>query len=179
VHQELSLCANLTVAENFFLEAAEAATALPGWRNTYRLRARAALDTVFPGNSIEVDREVSSLAIGERQMVEIARAAATPNVKLIILDEPTSSLGAERSQQLRAYVHVQAAKGVSFIFISHKLFEIIDVAMRVAVLRNGRLVWHGDSKDVGVPDLVRLMGGEAAAVPGSLRAKMDFATAGH
>jgi ribose transport system ATP-binding protein len=177
VHQELSLCPNLTVAENFFLEGAEAATVLPAWRNIYRLRARAALDKVFPGNAIEVDREVSALPIGERQMVEIARAAATPNVKLIILDEPTSSLGPERSQQLRAYVHAQAAKGTSFIFISHKLFEIIDVAMRVAVLRNGRLVWHGDATDVGVPDLVKLMGGEAAALPESLRAKADFATA--
>ncbi len=176
-HQELSLCANLTVAENFFLEAAEAARALPGWRDIYRGRARAALDAVFPGNSIAVDREVSALPIGERQMVEIARVAATPDVKLIILDEPTSSLGAERSQQLRAYVHAQAAKGVSFIFISHKLFEIIDVAMRVAVLRNGRLVWHGVSKNVGVPDLVRLMGGEAAATPGSSHAKADLATA--
>jgi ribose transport system ATP-binding protein len=177
VHQELSLCANLTVAENFFLEGAEAATALPGWRNAYRLRARAALDAVFPGNSVEVDHEVSSLPIGERQMVEIARAATTPNVKLIILDEPTSSLGLERSQQLRAYVHAEAAKGVSFIFISHKLFEIIEVAMRIAVLRNGRLVWHGDATDVGVPDLVRLMGGEAAALSESLRVKTDFATA--
>jgi ribose transport system ATP-binding protein len=177
VHQELSLCANLTVAENFFLEAPEAATLLPGWRNAYELRARAALDAVFPGNAIEVDREVSSLPIGERQMVEIARAAATPDVKLIILDEPTSSLGPERSQQLRAYIHASAARGVSFIFISHKLFEIVDVATRVAVLRNGKLVWHGDTKDVGVPDLVRLMGGEAAALPESLRAKVDIASA--
>jgi len=91
------------------------------------------------------------LPIGERQMVEIARAAATPNVKLIILDEPTSALGPERSQQLRAYIHRLAANGVSFIFISHKLFEIIDVARRVAVLRNGKLVWHGDTADVGCP----------------------------
>jgi ribose transport system ATP-binding protein len=177
VHQELSLCANLTVAENFFLEAPETATLLPGWRNAYELRARAALDAVFPGNAIDVDREVSALPIGERQMVEIARAAATPDVKLIILDEPTSSLGPERSQQLRAYIHASAAKGVSFIFISHKLFEIIDVATRVAVLRNGKLVWHGDTKDVSVAALVRLMGGEAAALAESLRAKVDFASA--
>ncbi len=177
VHQELSLCNNLTVAENFFLEAPEAATLLPGWRTAYKARARAALDAVFPGNSIEVDREVSSLPIGERQMVEIARAAATPNVKLIILDEPTSSLGPERSQQLRAYIHGQATIGVSFIFISHKLFEIVDVATRVAVLRNGKLVWHGDTKDVGVADLVRIMGGEVAALPESLRAKVNFASA--
>jgi ribose transport system ATP-binding protein len=176
VHQELSLCNNLTVAENFFLEAPKAATLLPGWRNVYRARARSALDVVFPGNSIEVDREVGALPIGERQMVEIARAAATPNVRLIILDEPTSSLGPERSQQLRAYVHGQAAKGLSFIFISHKLFEIVDVATRVAVLRNGKLVWIGDTKEIGVADLVRMMGGEAAELPESLRAKVDFAS---
>jgi ribose transport system ATP-binding protein len=173
VHQELSLCANLTVAENFFLEAPDEATLLPGWRAVYRARARAALDAVFPGNAIEVDHEVSSLSIGRRQMVEIARAAATPNVKLIILDEPTSSLGPERSLQLRSYIHGQAAKGVSFIFISHKLFEIIDVATRVSILRNGKLVWHGATSEVGVADLVRMMSGEADALPESLRAKVD------
>jgi ribose transport system ATP-binding protein len=174
VHQELSLCGNLTVAENFFLEAPEAATLRPGWRTTFKARARAALDEAFPGNSIEVDREVGSLPIGERQMVEIARAAATPDVKLIILDEPTSSLGPERSQQLRTYIHGQAARGVSFIFISHKLFEIIALATRVAVLRNGKLVWHGETADIGVPDLVRMMGGQAASLPASLRAKADL-----
>ncbi len=176
VHQELSLCGNLTVAENFFLEAPEAARLLPGWREAYKTRARAALDAVFPGNAIEVDREVGSLPIGERQMVEIARAAATPNVKLVILDEPTSSLGPERSQQLRTYIHRQAAKGVSFIFISHKLFEIVDVAKQVAVLRNGALVWHGETREIGVADLVRMMGGEAAALPESLRVRPDFAS---
>ena len=169
VHQELSLCGNLTVAENFFLEAPEAARARPGWRALYRTRAREALDAVFPGNGVAVDDEVDSMPIGARQMVEIARAATAPNAKLIILDEPTSSLGPERSQQLRAYIHAQAARGVSFIFISHKLFEVIDVATRVAVLRNGRLVWNGDSSEVEVGDLVRMMGGEAAELPEALR----------
>ena len=77
----------------------------------------------------------------------------------------------ERSQQLRSYIHAQAAKGVAFIFISHKLFEIVDVANAVAVLRNGKLVWHGDADEVRVPDLVRMMGGEAAALPETLRAE--------
>ena len=176
VHQELSLCGNLTVAENFFLESTEAASLAPGWRSAYRRRARAALDAVFPGNSIEVDRPLSALSIGQRQMVEIARAAATPNVKLIILDEPTSSLGPERSQQLRGYIQSRADKGVSFIFISHKLFEIMDVAERIAVMRNGRLVWHGGAKQTAVADLVRMMGGEAAALPASLRAAPDLAS---
>ncbi|MDQ0390536.1 ATP-binding cassette domain-containing protein [Labrys monachus] len=162
VHQELSLCSNLTVAENFFLEAPEAARYRPGWREVYRRRARAALDAVFPDNGINVHRRVEALPIGERQMVEIARAVATPGVRLVILDEPTSSLGLERSRQLRAYVHEKAAAGLSFIFISHKLFEIIDVASVVAVLRNGRMVWHGEASGVAVHDLVTLMGGVAA-----------------
>ncbi|MDQ0469265.1 ATP-binding cassette domain-containing protein [Labrys wisconsinensis] len=166
VHQELSLCANLSVAENFFLEAPEAARPRPGWRAAYRGRARAALDAVFPGNGIDVDREVGQLPIGERQMVEIARAVATPGVRLVILDEPTSSLGLERSRQLRGFIHARAAEGLAFIFISHKLFEIIDVANRVAVLRNGRLIWEGETGRTTVPDLVRLMGGEAAAHDG-------------
>jgi ribose transport system ATP-binding protein len=176
VHQELSLCANLTVAENFFLEAPEAVRLRPGWRNIYKVRARAALDAVFPDNHIAVDREVRFLAIGERQMVEIARAAATPDVKLIILDEPTSSLGLERSRQLRTYIHDNAAKGLSFIFISHKLFEIVDVAARIAVLRNGRLVWDGLARQTDVPDLVHMMGGEAAAVLEAPRSRADRAT---
>ena len=174
MHQELSLCGNLTVAENFFLEFPEAATLSPGWRSVYKARARAALDAVFPDNAIEVDRALSELPIGERQMVEIARAAATPGVKLIILDEPTSSLGPQRSQQLRSYIHARAAKGVAFIFISHKLFEIVDVANRIAVLRNGKLVWRGATDEVRVPDLVRMMGGEATAVAGDAARRFRF-----
>ncbi len=177
VHQELSLCESLTVAENFFLEAPQSAGFLPNWRSLYRSRARAALDAVFPGNGIAVDSQVGSLPIGERQMTEIARAAATPGVKLIILDEPTSSLGLERSRQLRAYIHEQAARGLAFIFISHKLFEVIDVAHRVAVLRNGRKVWDGATEETRVADLIRLMGGEAASLPATLRPEVDLPTA--
>ena len=119
VHQELSLCSNLSVAENFYLEAPEDAKSRPGWRGVYRERARAALDAVFPGHGIDVDAEAGQLPIGERQMVEIARTVAAPGVKLVILDEPTSSLGLERSRQLRAYIHARAVEGLAFIFISH------------------------------------------------------------
>ncbi len=161
VHQELSLCGNLSVAENFFLEAPESARLLPGWRNLYRERARVALEATFPGHGIDVDQEVGRLPIGERQMVEIARAAAAPGVKLLVLDEPTSSLGLERSQQLRAYVRSRAASGCAFIFISHKLHEVIDVASRIVVLHNGRLAWEGEAAGSSVGALVRAMGGKA------------------
>ena len=163
VHQELSLCANLSV-ENFFLEAPQAAHARPGWRKAYRARAEEALDAVFPGHGIDVDAEAGRLPIGERQMVEIARAVATPGVRLVILDEPTSSLGLERSRQLRAYIHAKAATGLAFIFISHKLHEIVDVATRVVLMRNGRLEWEGLAAEASVAVLVKLMGGDTAVL---------------
>jgi ribose transport system ATP-binding protein len=164
VHQELSLCATLTVAENFFVEDPQHANAKPGWRNVYRSTARAALDAVFPGNTIDVNARIDRLSIGERQMVEIARATATPGVRLVVLDEPTSSLDLERSQQLRQYVRQRARSGLAFIFISHKLHEIMDVASRVLVLRNGRVAWHGEAQGASVGRLVELMGGDASVI---------------
>jgi len=167
VHQELSLCGNLTVAENFFLERPDAAHARPGWRGTYRELARQWLDRVFPQHGIDVDAEVGHLPIGQRQMVEIARAASDPALKLLVLDEPTSSLDQERSRQLRAFVKAGAAEGIAFIFISHKLKEVLEVASRVVALRNGRLAWSGAVEETSVERLVETMGGEAEA---SLRA---------
>ncbi|MBZ9734530.1 MULTISPECIES: ATP-binding cassette domain-containing protein [unclassified Mesorhizobium] len=161
VHQELSLCANLSVAENFFLETPGDSASRPGWRALYRTRARAALDAVFPGNGIDADTEVGHLTIAERQMVEIARAAATPSVTLIVLDEPTSSLDLDRSKQLRAFVRGRAKAGLAFIFISHKLQEIIDIATEVVVLRNGRMAWQGHASNASIGKLVQLMGGDA------------------
>lgn len=170
VHQELSLCDNLSVAENFFLEAPEAARALPGWRRIFRARARAALDEVFPDHGISVDARVAHLQIGQRQMVEIARAVATPQVRLVILDEPTSSLGLERSRQLRAFIKARTKEGLAFIFISHKLQEVVDIAHRVLVLRNGRSVWSGPAVEASVEALVQAMGGPTEGVMASRRA---------
>jgi ribose transport system permease protein/ribose transport system ATP-binding protein len=171
VHQELSLCDNLTVAENFFLEAPEAARPLPGWRTVYRQRAHAALDEVFPGHGVDVNAAVRTLPIGQRQMVEIARAAAVPGVRLLVLDEPTSSLALERSRQLRAFIAARAAAGLAFIFISHKLQEVVDIATDVIVLRNGRVSWSGDGRATTVAQLVAAMGSPTATSLRGARAR--------
>lgn len=160
VHQELSLCTNLSVAENFFMEAPDGSLPVPGWRSRYRARASAALEAVFPDTGIRVDDKVDRLSLSERQMVEIARAAATPGVRLIVLDEPTSSLDQTRSAQLRAFVRSKAAEGLAFIFISHKLEDIIDIATEVVVLRNGKLVWQEAAAEATIERLVALMGGD-------------------
>ncbi|MDR3374773.1 MAG: ATP-binding cassette domain-containing protein [Ancalomicrobiaceae bacterium] len=159
VHQELSLCSNLSVAENFYLESPEGTGLAPNWREAHRLRARAALDTVFPGAGIDVDAKVGHLTIGERQMVEIARAAANNDLRVIVLDEPTSSLDQERSLQLRNFIRAKSATGTAFIFISHKLQEVIEIATHVVVMRNGGAVWHGEAHNASIGQLVQLMGG--------------------
>jgi ribose transport system ATP-binding protein len=172
VHQELSLCANLSVAENFYLETPEGTRPLPGWRARYRVQAANALASVFENPAIDPDVEIGHLSIGERQMVEIARAAETSGVRLVVLDEPSSSLDQERSRQLRAYIRRQSAAGIAIIFISHKLQEVIDIATRIVVLRNGALAWTGDATEASIDKLVQMMGGnvEAARASGERRA---------
>ncbi|WP_108663308.1 ATP-binding cassette domain-containing protein [Acuticoccus kandeliae] len=169
VWQELSLCANLTVAENMFVERPDVPVPPVGWRRPFRRLARESLEAVFPDARIGVDRVVGDLPIGQRQMVEIVRAATAPGLSLLILDEPTSSLDAVRSRQLRDYVRARAAEGLAVIFISHKLGEVLDIASRVFVMRNGREVLDAPAAEVSASRLVEAMGGKEA-VPASTRA---------
>ncbi|WP_075214406.1 ATP-binding cassette domain-containing protein [Mongoliimonas terrestris] len=163
VWQELSLCQNLSVAENFFIEQPGLTRTRPGWRTIYRRLAAEGLAAVFPDAGIDPGRQVAGLSLGQRQMVEIVRAASDPALKLLILDEPTSSLDAERSRQLQAYVRRRAADGLAVVFISHKLGEIVDVADRILVMRNGRLVRDDRAADASVARLVEAMGDPGAA----------------
>jgi len=163
VHQELSLCTNLSVTENFFLEDARLSGGGPLWHSHYGSRARRSIDRVFPGARIDVHARVGDLPIGQRQMVEIARAASDPSLRLLILDEPTSSLDSERSTQLRRYMQLRSEEGVSFVFISHKLAEVVDISSRVVVMRNGAVVWEGVAGDASVAHLVEWMGGDAGS----------------
>jgi ribose transport system ATP-binding protein len=158
VHQELSLCPNLRVFENFAVELPDVIRG-GRWRARGCEFARAGLDQVFPGNSIDPRAKVGSLSLSQQQMVEIARATSHPATKLLILDEPTSSLGARQSEQLRAYMRQRRGERISFIFISHRLRETLEVADRITVMRNGRVAWTGATSGIGHADLIELLGG--------------------
>ena len=173
VWQELSLCGNLTVAENFYVEQPEHAGVSPFWRAGYRRLARRSIEEVFPDAGISTGSLVGELPIAQRQMVEIARVVADPKLRLLILDEPTSSLGTERAAQLRSYVRRRAAEGLSTIFISHKLGEVLDVSDRIVVMRNGRVVWERPADTATVSDLIEAMGG-----PGAFEAEQHIHNAG-
>jgi ribose transport system ATP-binding protein len=140
IFQELSLCANLSVAENMCVLHPELRGR--GWRNKATALIVDQLDAIFPGHGLSGRELVDDLSLTQRQMVEIARAFTVVDaaVKLVILDEPTSSLDAYTADQLLAFIRLATRRGIGCILISHMLGEIERVADRVLVMRDGASV---------------------------------------
>ena len=164
VHQELSLCRNLRVYENFYVEQSQRFTGWKGWRKESARVARQALDTVFPGNGIDEQAPLDRLSIAQQQMVEISRAVCDEHLKLLILDEPTASLPAEQTQQLQDYLLKNRPRGVSVIYISHRLKEITTLADSVFIMKNGQHCWSGATVDTCERDMIARMGEVEAGV---------------
>lgn len=158
VFQELSLCPNLTVAENARIIHPN----LRGWG--WRKRAGGMildkLDAIFPGHGIRADDVIGDLSIGRRQRVEIARAFTVSDqpVHLVILDEPTSSLDSVAAEQLLSFVRTAVAAGQSCILISHLLGEVLKYADRIVVMRDGRAVASRLAGEMTRDSLVATMG---------------------
>jgi ribose transport system ATP-binding protein len=163
VFQELSLCPNLTVAENARLMHRRLAG--PGWRGRAARVIAASLERIFPGHRILPGMQVGALSIAERQMVEIAMAFADGGEppRLVILDEPTSSLDAALSAQLLIHVERFVAGGGSVILISHILGEILSAATRIVVMKDGRIVAARPRGGFDQAALVTAMGSAAEA----------------
>lgn len=158
VFQELSLCANLSATENTRI----VHRSLCGfaWRRKARALVTQALDDIFPGHGIDVDAKIGDLSIGERQMVEIARAFTETqgHVRCVILDEPTSALGHKPAEQLLTYIRMASARGVACILITHRLNEILDVCNRVVVMMDGAIVADRPASGLTRSNLVGMMG---------------------
>ena len=174
VFQELSLCPNLSVAENARIM--HPALSGFGWRKRAASLIVDHLDAIFPGHGIDPSTIVGDLSIARRQMVEIARAFTvtdTPS-RVVILDEPTSSLDAMLASQLLAHVRAFCAGGGAVVLISHLLGEILSTANRIVVMRDGGIVADRPASDFTRTSLVEAMGNvvrdEAIADHASLRA---------
>jgi ribose transport system ATP-binding protein len=158
VFQELSLCPNLTITENTRIT--HRALKGFGWRKRGEALIRSKLDEIFPGHGIDPGRTISGLTIAQRQMVEIATAFSETDakVKLVILDEPTSSLDASLASQLLAYVRRFVAGGGAVVLISHILGEILSTADRVVVMKDGQVVAERPAAEFSIDSLVAAMG---------------------
>ncbi|GAA0434102.1 sugar ABC transporter ATP-binding protein [Leifsonia naganoensis] len=160
VYQELALCADLTVAENGYLSDPRRAAPF-GWRARAERRIGEVLDAVFPGHGIVVVRRIGDLTLAQRQMVEIARALCTERLGLLILDEPTESLGVDAADQLYAHLHRLTADGTSVLLVSHRMAEVTAHSDRVAVMRDGAVAGVFAGADEAT--LLHAMGGEVHA----------------
>jgi simple sugar transport system ATP-binding protein len=161
VHQHFTLADNLSVLENVMMGSE------PLWQPFTRQRAaRAKLQEVAQRFGLEVDAQakVGSLSVGERQRVEILKALYR-GARILILDEPTAVLTPQESEDLFTVLAQMVAQGLSIIFISHKLAEVLRVSSRVAVLRNGRLVNEANACDTTQSQLAQWMVGHAIEAP--------------
>ena len=157
VHQELVFCPNLSVAENLCLhEIPRRGLFLD--RRLLRARAEALLARV--GLAVDVGRPLSSLSIAQEQLVQIA-AAVGLGAKILVFDEPTSSLGRGEVERLFRLIRQLQGSGVTMIYVSHRLEEIFEICQSVTVLRDGRHVATRPVGEVGHDELVRMMVGRS------------------
>lgn len=160
VDQELSVVPALTVAENLALGASRRPRGRTG-RRAWREEARAHLADVGLGH-LDLHTPVERLSLGERQLVEIARALGR-RASVMILDEPTATLSDVEIDRVFAAVRQVAAAGRTVVFVSHRLGEVISLCDRVTVVRDGRVIATTDASALTVADLVEQMIGTSVA----------------
>lgn len=160
IYQELGLYPELSVAENIFMGHAPMKTwgffKTVDWETMER-RAEELLAELNIYN-LDVGAKVGTLNVGNRQRVEIAKALSL-DAQILIMDEPTAALTESDVEQLFSIVRLLRERGVSIIYISHRLNEVFELADRVTVLRDGQYIGTQDVADTTEPDLISMMVG--------------------
>ncbi len=153
VHQELAFCPNLSVAENLFLGQMPAAWGFVRWRDMEQ-KAQARLADV--GLLMDPRTPMSRLSTAQEQLVQIA-VAVGQKARVVIFDEPTSSLSPAEAERLFAIIARLKADGATIIYVSHQLSEIMRLTDRVTVLRDGRCIDTLRTSETSPDEIVRLM----------------------
>jgi len=161
VHQELAFCPNLSIAENLCL--GDLPRNRLGWvdRSALRARARTMLESIHA--DLDPDRLIGTLSTGQEQLVQIAAAVGT-GAQIIVMDEPTSSLSAGETKELFALVRKLQARGLTLIYVSHRMEELFALCDHISVLRDGRHVATGRIADTTPQQVVAQMIGRELRV---------------
>jgi ribose transport system ATP-binding protein len=157
IHQELNLFTNLNIAENIFIDGFPKIAGLP---LIHRAQIFSKAKTILESLDLHMSpaTKVESLAPGERQLVEIAKALSV-DAKIIIFDEPTTSLTAKETRRLFDIINRLKASGKSIIYISHILGDVLHLADDIAVLRDGKLMDIGPKDEFSINRMISLMVG--------------------
>lgn len=156
IHQELSLFPNLAVYQNIFMAKEKTKTGMLNDKQHIAETERVLAKLEHP---IDPHTLVSDLRVGHQQMIEIARNLIADDLKILIMDEPTSSLSEQEVEVLFKIMRELTAEGISIVYISHRLEEIMRIGDHVTVLRDGRYVADADVADIDLPWIVRNMVG--------------------
>ena len=159
VHQELAFCDNLSVAENLCLGSIPRRRGMVDFSAMERRATRLLAET---GTVLDVRGRLGALSIGNRQMVQIA-AAVGGGAQIIVFDEPTSSLSQVEAERLYALIGRLTARGVTCIYVSHRMAEIFALCDTVSVLRDGALVATRSTSGLTEGELVEMMIGRSLA----------------
>src|SRR5690625_944406 len=155
IHQELALVPEMNVAENIFLSSHLMENQLINWNQLY-VEAQKWLDEI--GLDIDPQTKLGELTVGKQQLIEIIKAL-TKNAEILILDEPTSALTESDAEVLFRILEKLRSQGVTCIYISHKLDEVMNIADTVTVLRDGRTISTDPIEKLTEGDIVAKMVG--------------------
>ena len=173
VHQEFSLLPGFTAAENIVLnrepENKSVLSLVFGKRaNTIDRKAlqKKAIEAITKlGVSLDPNMLVSEMPVGHKQFTEISREISKSSIRLLVLDEPTAVLSEKEAEMLLKAIRNLSAQGISVIFITHRLQEIIDVCNKVLVMRDGKIISELDAKKTSISEMARLMVGREVGGP--------------
>ena len=171
IHQELSLFPNLNVYQNIFM-AREKTVGKIKLDNKSHVEATQKILKRLE-HEIDPNTQVGELRVGQQQMIEIARNLVADDLKVLIMDEPTSSLSQQEVQVLFKIMRELTAQGISIVYISHRLEEIMQIGDHITILRDGKYVSDAEVKDIDVPWIVHEMTGGAKSYP-KRESKIDW-----
>ena len=158
VHQELNQCLDRNVVDNLFL--GRYPVNAMGVVDEGRMKKEA--NELFRrlGMTVDLTQLMKNMSVSQRQMVEIAKAISY-NAKIIVLDEPTSSLMTQEVEKLFEMIHMLKEQGISLVYISHKMDEIFEICDDISVLRDGKLVMTKRSNETNMNELISAMVGRS------------------